>query len=105
MFPLHRTIIMLLLLTISGALFPANAEKLHNIYMLRLDDEIGSSSWRYTRQALNEADRLGSDMLIVHLNTYGGSVVHADSIRTALLNYPGPTVAFVDNNAARQARS
>ena len=100
MLSLHRTIIMLLLLTISGLAFPAKAEKTHNIYMLRLDDEIGSSTWRYTRQALDEADRLGSDLLIVHLNTYGGSVVHADSIRTALLNYPGPTVAFVDNNAA-----
>ena len=70
------------------------------VYMLRLDDEIGSSTWRYTQQALEEARRLNSDLLLVHLNTYGGSVVHADSIRTALLNYPRPVVAFVDNNAA-----
>ncbi len=39
-------------------------------------------------------------MLLVHLNTYGGSVVHADSIRTALMRFPRPVVAFVDNNAA-----
>ncbi len=70
------------------------------VYMLRLDDEIGSSTWRYTQQALEEARRLNSGLLLVHLNTYGGSVVHADSIRTALLNYPRPVVAFVDNNAA-----
>lgn len=70
------------------------------VYVLRLDDEIGSKTWRYTREALNEADARNSDILLVHLNTYGGSVVHADSIRTALLNYPRPVVAFVDNNAA-----
>ena len=77
-----------------------NADEVHGVYMLRLDDEIGSSTWRYTRQALDEASRLDAELLIVHLNTYGGSVVHADSIRTALLNFPRPTVAFVDNNAA-----
>lgn len=70
------------------------------VYVLRLDDEIGSKTWRYTREALNEAKARNSDIILVHLNTYGGSVVHADSIRTALLNYPHPVVAFVDNNAA-----
>ncbi len=70
------------------------------VYVLRLDDEIGSKTWRYTREALNEAKTRNSDIILVHLNTYGGSVVHADSIRTALLNYPHPVVAFVDNNAA-----
>lgn len=63
-------------------------------YILRLDDEIGSKTWRYTREALDEAQARNSDLLLVHLNTYGGSVVHADSIRTALLNYPGPVVLF-----------
>ncbi|MCM1163971.1 MAG: nodulation protein NfeD [Muribaculaceae bacterium] len=71
-----------------------------NVYMLRLDDEIGSTTWHYTRQALKEANENGAEMILVHLNTYGGSVVHADSIRTALLNSPLPVVAFVDNNAA-----
>ena len=71
-----------------------------NVYVFHLDEEIGSRTWRYTREALNEASASGSDMIIVHLNTYGGSVEHADSIRTALLNYPAPVVAFVNNNAA-----
>lgn len=70
------------------------------VYMLRLDDEIGSTTWRYTREALSEAREKGADLLVVHLNTYGGSVEHADSIRSALLRYPGPVVGFVDNNAA-----
>ncbi len=59
------------------------------IYRLNLDDEIGSTTWRYTRQALNEATAGNADIILVHLNTYGGSVVHADSIRTALLTIPG----------------
>lgn len=71
-----------------------------DIYMLRLDDEIGSSTWHHTRRALDEAESIGADMLLVHLNTYGGSVVHADSIRTALMRVRIPVVAYVDNNAA-----
>nr|WP_286530130.1 NfeD family protein [Duncaniella freteri] len=81
-------------------LFSVYADELRCVYMLRLDDEIGSSTWRYTREALDEAEKEGADMLLVHLNTYGGSVVHADSIRTALMRFPRPVVAFVDNNAA-----
>lgn len=90
------------LITLFALILPAEtkAGEVRGIYMLRLDDEIGSSTWRYTSQALEEAKRQNAELLIVHLNTYGGSVVHADSIRTALLNFPRPTVAFVDNNAA-----
>lgn len=90
------------LITLFALILPAEtkAGETRGIYMLRLDDEIGSSTWRYTSQTLEEAKRQNAELLIVHLNTYGGSVVHADSIRTALLNFPHPTVAFVDNNAA-----
>lgn len=84
----------LVLIAVAGCASPAT------VYMLRLDDEIGSTTWRYTREALNEAAQHNADMVVVHLNTYGGSVLHADSIRTALLNYPKPVVAYVDNNAA-----
>lgn len=92
-----RKHILLTLLILLGFCLPCSAEE---VYMLRLDDEIGSSTWRYTQQALEDARAKNADLLLVHLNTYGGSVVHADSIRTALLNFPRPVVAFVDNNAA-----
>lgn len=96
---LHR-ISFTLLFTVILSVLNCHAAAPGDIYMLRLDDEIGSSTWRYTQQALNEARHLNSELVIVHLNTYGGSVVHADSIRTAIMTYPGPIVAFVDNNAA-----
>ena len=38
-------------------------------------------------------------MLLVHLNTYGGAIDAADSIRTRYA-FELPTVAFVDVNAA-----
>lgn len=89
----------LIILTVAMAALSAMSAP-QKVFVLHLDDEIGSTTWRHTRQALDRAAEAGAGVLVVHLNTYGGSVVHADSIRTSLLNTPMKTVAFVDNNAA-----
>ena len=75
----------------------ANEKK---VYVLPIDDEIGSMTWQHTKHACEQAREMNVDILIVHLNTYGGTLQHADSIRTALLNFHKPTIAFIDNNAA-----
>ena len=93
-----KRIISFILFTI---IFVANtiaSEK--SVYILPIDDEIGSMTWQHTRHACEEAKAINADLLIVHINTYGGTLQHADSIRTALLNFPKTTIAFVDNNAA-----
>jgi membrane-bound serine protease (ClpP class) len=43
---------------------------------------------------------MNADLIIIHMNTYGGTVVDADSIRTKILNSPIPVWVFIDNNAA-----
>ena len=70
------------------------------VYILPINDEIGSMTWQHTRHACEEAKAMDADILLVHLNTYGGTLQHADSIRSAILNFPKTTLAFVDNNAA-----
>ena len=70
------------------------------IYKFAIHDEINSKTWIYTKEALNEANTLNPDLIILHLNTYGGEVVYADSIRTAILRTETPIVAYIDNNAA-----
>lgn len=76
----------------------ANAQD--TIYQIDIDKEIGSTTWRYLRTGLHHAQQQGAKAVILRLNTYGGTVVHADSMRTAILNAPLPVYAFVDNNAA-----
>lgn len=70
------------------------------VHTFGLKEEINSKAWIYTQKAVSNAVNDSADMIIVHMNTYGGEVVYADSIRTALLNCPIKTVAFIDNNAA-----
>lgn len=74
------------------------AEKV--VYVLDLYDEVGPSMWMHARRVCDEAVAANADLLVVHVNTYGGAVVEADSIRTALMRMPMPTVAYVDPNAA-----
>lgn len=70
------------------------------VYILDLNEEVDAKMWMQTRRALDEAKQKNADLLILHINTYGGAVDAADSIRTSILRTPIPTVAFVDTNAA-----
>ncbi|MDF1550746.1 MAG: nodulation protein NfeD, partial [Bacteroidales bacterium] len=62
--------------------------------------EIGPAIWRQTMQAFEEADKVKADYILIHMNTYGGLVDAADSIRTKILNSEIPVLVFIDNNAA-----
>jgi len=70
------------------------------IYTFAIQDNIAAPTWRITQEALEEAISLNADMVILHLNTYGGEVSAADSIRTKLLNAPMPVHVYIDDNAA-----
>lgn len=70
------------------------------VYKFSIKEEINPSAWRITRQAMKEARELKADYILLHLNTYGGMVDMADSIRTALLESKIKTIVFIDNNAA-----
>jgi CDP-diglyceride synthetase len=69
-------------------------------YEINIDTEIGSKSWLYLKNGLKESLEKKSDAVFIHLNTYGGQVDFADSMRTAILNHNQPVYVFIDNNAA-----
>jgi membrane-bound serine protease (ClpP class) len=70
------------------------------IYKINIRKEINTTSRIYLNNGLKEANALNVDAILLHLNTYGGTVVDADSIRSAILYNPIPVYVFVDNNAA-----
>jgi len=63
-------------------------------------EEVAPSLWRKTQKAFDMAHEVNADLIIIHMNTYGGLVVSADSIRTKILNSNIPVYVFIDNNAA-----
>ncbi len=70
------------------------------IYRINIKENIGSHTWIYLQNGLHEAAGKDARAVILHMNTYGGGVLEADSMRTAILNYPLPVYVFIDNNAA-----
>ncbi len=70
------------------------------VYKLNMMQEITPGMWRQTKQAFEAADTLGADIILIHMNTYGGTVLDADSIRTKILQSEIPVYVFIDNNAA-----
>ena len=75
-----------------------NNEKL--VYKFNIKQEITKGTWRQTMQAFDAADSLNADLFLIHMNTYGGTVLDADSIRTKILQSNIPVYVFIDNNAA-----
>ena len=70
------------------------------IYKINIKKNIGSTTWVYLQNGLYAAKEKKADFVLLHINTYGGGVMEADSMRTAVLNSPIPVIAFIDNNAA-----
>jgi len=70
------------------------------VYVFDLHDEIGPPSWRQTKKAFDHAKELDASTIIIRMNTFGGMVDYADSIRSTILNSSMKTIVFIDNNAA-----
>ncbi len=87
------------LFAITTTVFGQNADK-KLVYKLNIKQEITKATWRQTSQAFDAADSLKADIFLIHMNTYGGAVLDADSIRTRILESKIPVIVFIDNNAA-----
>ncbi len=90
----------LILLLCFGFVFTSHAQDKKVVFQFKIQEEIGPAAWRTTQKAVDEAERLKADYILIHMNTYGGMVDAADSIRTKLLNAKPIVIVFIDNNAA-----
>ena len=81
--------------------FWASASDSHTlIYRIRPDQDIDKASQRLVVLGLEKASGANADYVLLDLDTYGGAVDAADSIRSAILRYPKPVVAYVNMQAA-----
>lgn len=112
---MRNFLLFFVLLVMSGSVYSQSMYEIHDyvevvrttdttgelpiIYLIPIRQNIGSHTWLHLRNGLHEARELNADAVILHMNTYGGAVVEADSMRTAILNFPLPIYVFIDNNA------
>ncbi|MBT8326074.1 MAG: nodulation protein NfeD [Bacteroidia bacterium] len=91
--------ILLLVSLFASAQVPENDTK-KTVVVFDLKEDIAPAAARITSKAVRHAEDINADLILVHMNTYGGYVIDADSIRTSLLNTKIPVYVFIDNNAA-----
>jgi len=70
------------------------------IVQFDIKEEIAPSATRIVSKGLSAANEQNADLVVIHMNTFGGLLTDADSIRTAILNAPQPVYVFIDKNAA-----
>lgn len=99
-------LLLLLILIVSVSLPPASNAVAQDtpdtttlVYLCNIDKMIAAPLWRSVKKSFDEADSLNADYMLIHMNTYGGQVDIADSIRTLILNYRIPVMVYIDNQA------
>ncbi|WP_241791129.1 NfeD family protein [Sphingobacterium rhinopitheci] len=70
------------------------------VFKTNLKEDVGPNSWRIIKKSHDQALAEKSTYFLIEMNTFGGAVNFADSIRTLLLNSPMKTIVYVNNNAA-----
>ena len=95
---MKRILILVALIMVQVCAFASDS--LSVVYRIRLDSDIDKSAQRLVTLGLEKADKAGADYVMIDLDTYGGAVDAADSIRSAILRYDKPVVAYVNMQAA-----
>lgn len=70
------------------------------VFTFDIDKDIAPGMWRQTQKSFEEAKKANADYIVAYVNTYGGMVNMADSIRTKILDSEIPVYAYIVNNAA-----
>ena len=85
----RKTIYILLLTALLGISAQTSVEETPRklqIYTFEITENIAPPVWRTTQKAFEEAESLKVDLIIIRMNTYGGMLNIADSLRTKILN-------------------
>ncbi len=99
-----KTGILLVLSFLLSGLWNARAEESiaspQLVYQVDLRDDVNSYTWIQIQKGFAQAEAEEAALILLNMNTYGGEVLYADSIRTRILNTKIPVCVFIDNNAA-----
>lgn len=88
------------ILFMAMAVIAYGSDSLKVFYRIRLDRDIDKAAQRMVVEGLDRAAKSNADYILLDLDTYGGAVDAADSIRSAILRCDTPVLAYVNMQAA-----
>ncbi len=75
-------------------------EKQKKVFTFAIDQDIDPAMNRRVKLALEQAEALQVDVILIEMDTYGGAVTDADEIRTRILESKIPVYVFINKDAA-----
>lgn len=75
-------------------------DKKPTVFLMKLDAEIDPRTNRYSELALEKAQEINADYVIIEMDTYGGALNDADDIRTRVMEFEKPIYVFINKDAA-----
>ena len=70
------------------------------VMVMEIQSEIDARTSHYVDLALEEAENLEADYIVIDMDTYGGALYDADEIRTRMLEYEKPVYVFINKDEA-----
>lgn len=95
---MKRMLVMILYMLVAVQVYGNDTLKV--FYRIRLDRDIDKAAQRQMVEGLKKAAECEADYILLDLDTYGGAVDAADSIRSAILRCETPVLAYVNMQAA-----
>ncbi len=93
------TLLFIVSVAVQGAKAQSGPDTTTLVYKVKIDKMIAAPLWRSVKKSFVDADSVNADFMLIHMNTYGGQVDIADSMRTLILNHHIPVLVFIDNQA------
>ncbi|MDH5396554.1 MAG: nodulation protein NfeD [Cyclobacteriaceae bacterium] len=79
---------------------PGLAQKASKVMVMEIKSDIDPRTNRYVELALEQAEEIGADVVIIEMDTYGGLVADAKDIVENILDFEKPVWVFIDKDAA-----
>ena len=97
---MHRfTLLFLAVLTLSMGQLTAQQNR-KKVFTFAIDQDIDPGMNRRVKLAMDQAEALKADVILIEMDTYGGAVTDADEIRTRILESKIPVYVFINKDAA-----
>ena len=93
------TLLLFTLFSISSGLLLAQQNP-KKVFTFAIDQDIDPGMNRRVKLALEQAEALKVDLILIEMDTYGGAVTDADEIRTRILESKIPVYVFINKDAA-----
>lgn len=90
----------ILLWTVVSTLSSVDNSEQKKVFLFDIHEDIMPAAWRTVKNAVEQAEEIQADYILISMDTYGGMLDAADSIRTKLLATKIPVIVHVTNNAA-----